>query len=383
MENSWRRLVPPPDAPVPDPTPESAIPITMTEREHELTPPPQDKLLALAKAGDGPSFDRLVAPYRRQLGSHCYRMLGSPHDADDALQETMIAAWKGLATFEGRSSLKTWLHQIATNACLRAISKRPKRVMSPDHAPSLADASELGEPVLEPIWLEPLLDDDVLSDLAADVEPGALLQRRENVALAFVAALQHLPGTQRAVLLLREVLEYSAAEVADMLQTSVASINSALQRAQKAVRERLPAVSQSAEQQALGDDALQGLLGAFVREWEQRNVDGLVALLTEDARFTMPPLPAWFDGRAAVARFIVDRLFATPWRLVPLRANGQPGFACYIRMPGQTRYRLGAINLLSIRDGRISAINGFLDPALHGRLGIPPEPPEKNLSPER
>lgn len=355
----------------------------MTGSEPDRKPPPKAELLGLARAGDGPSFDRLVAPYRRQLGSHCYRMLGSPHDADDALQETMIAAWKGLASFEGRSSLKTWLYQIATNICLRAISKRPKRIMSPDHAPALADASQLGEPVLEPIWLEPLLEGDVLSDLAADLDPGALLQRRENVALAFVAALQHLPGTQRAVLLLRDVLEYSAAEAAEMLDTSVASVNSALQRAQKAVRERLPAVSQPAEQEALGDAALQRLLGAFVTAWEQRNVDGLVALLTEDARFTMPPLPAWFDGREAVARFIADRLLATPWRLVPLRANGQPGFACYILMPGETRYRLGAINLLSIRGGRISAVNGFLDPALHGRLGVPPEPSERFFASER
>ena len=336
----------------------------------------EDELLALAKAGDTPAFDRLVAPYRRVLGAHCYRMLGSPHDADDALQEAMIAAWKGLAIFEGRSSLKTWLYQIATNTCLRAIAKRPKRIMSPDYAPSLADASDLGQPVLEPIWIEPLLDDDALSDGAADSEPGALLQRRENVALAFIAALQHLPGTQRAVLLLRDVLEYSAAEAAEVLDTSVASVNSALQRAQKTVRERLPTVSQPAEQVALGDVAMRNLLGAFVTAWEERNVNNLVALLTEDAQFTMPPLPAWFDGRAAVARFIVDRLFATPWRLTPLRANGQPGFACYILMPGEARYRLGATNLLSVRDGRISAVNGFLDPALHGRLGIPPEPPE-------
>lgn len=346
-------------------------------------PPSEDEPLALAKAGHASAFDRLVAPYQRMLGAHCYRMLGSPQDADDALQETMIAAWKGLAAFEGRSSLKTWLYQIATNTCLRAIAKRPRRILSQDHAPSLRDASDLGQPVLEPIWVEPLLDDDALSDVANDAEPGTLLQRRQNVALAFIAALQHLPGTQRAVLLLRDVLEYSAAEAAEVLETSVASVNSALQRAQKAVRDKLPTLSQAAEQAALGDAALRQLLAAFVTAWEARNVDDLVSLLTEDAQFTMPPLPAWFDGREAVARFIADRLLTTPWQLVPLWANGQPGFACYILMPGETAYRLGAINLLSIRDGRVAAVNSFLDPVLLGRLGVPPEPPQEKILPVR
>jgi RNA polymerase sigma-70 factor (ECF subfamily) len=179
----------------------------MMATDSKRSPLTEEDLLGLAKAGDARAFDRLVAPYRRALGAHCYRMLGSPHDADDALQETMVAAWKGLATFEGRSSLKTWLCQIATNICLRVISNRPKRIMSPDYAPSLADASDLGQPVVEPIWIEPLVDDDALSDVAADGGPGTLLQRRENVALAFIAALQHLPGTQRAVLLLRDVLD--------------------------------------------------------------------------------------------------------------------------------------------------------------------------------
>jgi RNA polymerase sigma-70 factor (ECF subfamily) len=327
--------------------------------------------LALARTGIAAAFDRLVGPYRRMLGAHCYRMLGSPQDADDALQETLIAAWKGVAGFEGRSSFKTWLYQIATNACLRAISRRPKRLMSQDWAPALTDATELGQPVMEPVWIEPLLDDDDLSDVALDAEPHTLLQRRQHAALAFIAVLQHLPGTQRAVLLLRDVLEYSAVEAAEILETSVASVNSALQRAQKAVREKLPTVSQAAEQACLGDAALRSLLGAFVAAWEARNVDALVALLTEDAQFTMPPLPAWFDGRDAVATFIADRLLTTPWRLVPLWGNGQPGFACYVLMPGQTEYRLGAVNLVSVRGGRIAAVNSFLDPALHARLHIP------------
>jgi RNA polymerase sigma-70 factor (ECF subfamily) len=179
------------------------------------------------------------------------------------------------------------------------------------------------------------------------------------------------------------VLEYTAAEAAEVLETSVASVNSALQRAQKAMRDKRPTVSQPVEQSALGDVALRELLGSFVKAWEERNLNDLVTLLTEDAQFTMPPLPAWFDGREAVARFIADRLFATPWQLRPLHANGQPGFACYILMPGETEYRLGAVNLLSFRDGRISAVNSFLDPALHRRLGVPPEPPPNYFTPER
>jgi len=203
--------------------------------------------------------------------------------------------------------------------------------------------------------------------------PATALQQRESVALAFVAALQHLPGTQRAVLLLREVLEYSAAEAADMLETSTASVNSALQRAQKTVKEKLGAGSQAAEMQALGKSGLDELLKAFMTAWESRNVTDLVSLLTEDVRFTMPPLPAWFDGRRFVQMFITERMFAAPWRLRPLRANGQVGFACYMQAPGSARFRLGAVNLLSLREGRISAISGFLDPAVLERFGLPEE----------
>lgn len=196
---------------------------------------------------------------------------------------------------------------------------------------------------------------------------------RESVALAFVAALQHLPGKQRAVLLLREVLGYSAAEAADMLDNSVASVNSALQRAQKTVKDRLPAVSQAAELQSLGEEGLRRLLGRFVAAWENRDIEALVSLLTEDARFTMPPLPSWFDGRVFVEKFIVERVFATPWRLLPLRANGQMGFACYMKADGDNRFRLGGITLLRVRGDRIAGLHSFLDPAVHRRFGLAEE----------
>lgn len=337
-------------------------------------PPPADapELLARARAGDAAAFDRLVAPHRRALHAHCYRMLASPHDADDALQETLLAAWRGLASFEGRSALGTWLYRIATHACLRLIAQRPRRMTSPEHGPAFAGTAELGDRVPGPLWVEPC-PDEALPAAGVHEDPADALARRERVALAFVAALQHLPGTQRAALLMREVLGYSAAEAAGMLSTSVASLNSALQRAQKTLRDRMPTVSQAAERELLGEAGLQQLLGDFVSAWERRDIEGLVRLFTEDARFTMPPLPSWFDGRAMVARFIAERVFATPWRLRPVQANGQPGFACYLRPDGAERYLLGAILLPSLRDGRIQGLHSFLDPALHRRFGLPSE----------
>jgi RNA polymerase sigma-70 factor (ECF subfamily) len=335
-----------------------------------LPPDPREEAesLSRARAGDTAAFDRLVAPRRRQLHAHCYRMLGSPFDADDALQETLLAAWRGLAGFESRSALGTWLYSIATHVCLRLISQRPRRISSPDHGAPLQATAELGEPVAGPVWLEPLPDDDRI--LGAHEDPSTILQRREHVALAFVAALQHLPGTQRAVLLLREVLEYSAAEAAEMLGTSVASVNSALQRAQKTVKERTPA----ADLQRLGGPELDALLlQRFVCAWEGRDIAAMVSLLAEDARFTMPPLPAWFDGRHFVQMFFAERVFQTPWLLRPLRGNGQPGFACYLRQAGDDRFRPGGVVLLRLRDGLVASIDSFIDPAVCRRFGMPDE----------
>jgi len=320
----------------------------------------ETKWLSRARAGDAAAFDWLVAPHRRQLYAHCYRMLGSPFDADDALQETLLAAWRGLAGFESRSALATWLYRIATHVCLRLIAQRPRRVTSPDHSTALQATAELGEPVAGPVWLEPLPDE------GAHEDPLTTLQRREHVAFAFVAALQHLPGTQRAVLLLREVLEYSAAEVAKLLDTSVASVNSALQRAQKTVRERTPA----ADLQRLDEQGLDRLLQCFVNAWEHHDIAAMANLLTDDARFTMPPLPAWFNGRRFVEMFFAERVFQTPWRLQPLRGNGQPGFACYIQQAGDDRFRPGGVVLLRLCEGRIDSIDSFIDPAVCRRFGM-------------
>jgi RNA polymerase sigma-70 factor (TIGR02960 family) len=319
--------------------------------------------LARARAGDAAAFDRLVEPRRRALHTHCYRMLGSPGDADDALQETLLAAWRGLAGFESRSALGTWLYRIATNVCLRLMTQRPRRITSPDHGPAWQATAELGEPVTGPVWLEPWPDE------ASHEDPANTLQRREHVALAFVAALQHLPGTQRAVLLLREVLEYSAAETAGLLDTSVASVNSALQRAQKTLRVRVPAAAPPRP----GEPALDALLQRFVSAWERRDIDAMVELLAEDARFTMPPLPAWFAGRRGVAMFFAERVFQTPWRLQPVRGNGQPGCACYLQQAGDDRFRPGGVVLLRLRGGSIASIDSFIDPAVCRRFGMADE----------
>ncbi|HEU4425522.1 MAG TPA: RNA polymerase subunit sigma-70 [Pilimelia sp.] len=342
---------------------------------------PEQQLLAAARRGDEAAFELLAQRHRGELYAHCYRMLGSVQDAEDALQESLLGAWRGLAGFEGRSSLRTWLFRIATNACLRLSSRRDPRMLSFDRGPARTDTGELGEPVTGRVWLEPW-PDDLPTD--GEPDPAAAYLRREGVELAFVAALQHLPGTQRAVLILRDVLGFTAAEVAEILDTSPASVNSAMQRARATVRQRVPPRSQQAELAALGQGGRRALVDAFVRAWERADLPALLDLLASDARFTMPPLPAWFDGRDDVGRFFGQRVFATPWRLVPVAANGQPAFACY-QHDGQ-RFRLGAINVLSLRDGKIWWLAGFLDPQVLRRFGVPRElaqPSADGSPPER
>jgi RNA polymerase sigma-70 factor (TIGR02960 family) len=304
-------------------------------------------------ARDDAAFDALVAPLRAELHAHCYRMLGSVHDADDALQETLLGAWRGFASFEGRGTLRAWLYRIATNACLQFLAQRPKRILAADYAPAVAPGSGVEPPLLEPIWIEPYPDD-----------PHARYEERESVEIAFVAALQHLPATQRAVLLLREVVGASAEEVAGMLDTTVPSVNSAMQRARESIAKRVPPRSQQATLRDLGEPAQRALVAAYVDAWGRGDVDAILAMLARDARFTMPPIPTWFDGHEAIGRFLAERVFATAWRLVPLRASGQLAFACY-QGPD---FRLGALQVLTLHDRAITEMTGFLDPAVHARF---------------
>ena len=330
---------------------------------------PEFELLTSARHGNSAAFERLVGNYRDELYAHCYRMLGSVQDAEDALQDSMLGAWRGMAGFEARSSLRSWLYRITTNACLRLIARRPRRLLSADYGPPRQDPNDLGERVVGPVWVEPL-PDEVPANEAGHSDPAASYLRKESVELAFVAALQHLPGTQRAVLILREVLEFSAAEVAAILDTTSVSVNSALQRARRAVDKRVARPSQQAELMTLGAHGRRQLVDAFMDAWERADVTAIVELLAEDARFTMPPLPAWFLGRGDVARFFT-RMFATPWRLLPIRANGQLAFACYQGDPEGDRFRLSAINVLTLRSGRIVELAGFLDPEVFQHFRLP------------
>jgi RNA polymerase sigma-70 factor (ECF subfamily) len=319
------------------------------------------ELLEAARGGDEGAFRRLVEPRQAELHAHCYRMLGSVHDAEDALQDALLRAWRGLARFEGRSSLRAWLYRIATNTCLDVIARRPKRVLPIDYGPAADPHVGPGEPVVESVWVEPYPDEQLgLDDGYA--APEARYEQRESVELAFIAALQHLPATQRAVLILREVLGFSAREVAESLDTTVPSVNSALQRARGAVDERLPEQSQQATLRALGDERLTEIVGGYVDAWERGDVDAVVAMLAEDATFAMPPLRTWFRGRNAIAVFLAGWPLsgAWRWRQVRARANGQPALGFYSWDEEQKSYLPFALNVLTLRGARISDVTAFV-----------------------
>jgi RNA polymerase sigma-70 factor (ECF subfamily) len=326
--------------------------------------------LAAARERDERAFARLVEPHRRGLHAHCYRMLGSASDADDALQDALLRAWLGLPGFAGRSTLRTWLYRIATNACLRMLERQPRRALVPDAPPS-DPTRQPAPPEVDGPWLEPLPDDGVPDGHAS---PEARYEQRESVELAFTAALQHLPARQRAVLLLRDVLGFAPAEIADALDASPASIYSALQRAHAAVDDRLPARSQQATLRALDDGLLRGVVERYVRAWEDADVPALVALLTDDAVLAMPPRPSWYRGRAAIGTFLatVPLSGAKRFRRVPVAANGQVAFGVYGGEPRATRLPAIAIEILTFdHAARIAAAVSFHDRALFRRFGLP------------
>jgi RNA polymerase sigma-70 factor, ECF subfamily len=333
------------------------------------------ELLQAAKDGDERAFRRLVEPHRDALHAHCYRMLGSVPDAEDALQEALLRAWRGLPGFEGRSSLRSWLYTIATNACLKAIERRPKRVLPIDYGPAADPHDGPGEPVVESVWVEPYPDEThALEDGLAS--PEARYEQRESVELAFIAALQHLPARQRAVLILRDVLGLSAREVAEALEATPASVDSALQRAHKTVDARLPAQSQQATLRSLDDLALRRVVDGYVDAWQRDDVDAIAAMLAEQATFAMPPRPAWFSGREAIVEFLTAGPFSGgPWRLVPTRANGQLAFGHYVWDTETASFLAHGINVLTLEGERIDEITTFLTPEAFGRFGLPDEIP--------
>jgi RNA polymerase sigma-70 factor (ECF subfamily) len=317
--------------------------------------------LEAARGGDEVAYQQLIERYRGELHAHCYRMLGSVHDAEDALQETLLRAWRGLPKFEGRSSLRSWLYTIATNTSLNLIEKRPKRSMPVDLGPASDPTEGPRDPLVESAWVEPYPDEQLgLEDGYAS--PEARYEQRESVELAFIAALQHLPANQRAALILREVLGYSAKEAAETLDTTTASVNSALQRARATVDERLPEQSQQETLRSLGDDRVRELVDEYVDAWQRSDVDAVVAMLTEDAAFTMPPMRNWFGGREEIATFLRAYPLNGQWHWKPLRvqANGQPALAFYSWDEDERAYLPFALNVLTLEGDKISEVDAFI-----------------------
>ena len=295
-------------------------------------------------------------------------MLGSYADAEDALQETLLRAWRALPLFQGRSSLRSWLYRIATNACLRAIERRPRRVLPIDYTSASDPHDGLADPVSEPVWLEPYPD----TNLGLE-GPDARYEQREAVELAFIAALQHLPARQRAVLILRDVLGFSARETAAVLETTPVSVDSALQRAHKTVQERLPSPTQQQTLRLIGDDELSRIVGRYVDAWERNDVDAVVAMLAEDARMAMPPLPSWYGGRHQVAAFLRGYALADSkrWRLIPTSANGQPALAGYLWEARTGAFLPYCLYVLTLRERRIQEITAFVTLETFQYFGLP------------
>jgi RNA polymerase sigma-70 factor (ECF subfamily) len=333
----------------------------------------EQDLFDAARGGDEDAFRKLAEQHRAGLLAHCYRMLGSMHDAEDALQEILLRVWRGLPGFAGRSSLRTWIYRIATNVCLDAIARRPKRTLPIDYGPPSERTGDIGAPLVEQVWIEPFPSEGVgLPD--GHATPEARYEQQEAVELAFIAALQLLRPTQRAVLLLREVLGFSAKEVSESLDTTVASVNSALQRARKTVDKRLPEQSQQATLRSLGDEAVRALVEAYVDAWRRGDVDALHALLSEDAVFSMPPWSSWWRGRETVAGFAKEAVeFCAESKATPIRANAQPALAYYQLDADSGRFKATALDVLTLEGSTIKEITAFVTPEIFSRFGLPAE----------
>jgi RNA polymerase sigma-70 factor (TIGR02960 family) len=311
-------------------------------------------LLTAARSGNADAFERLVGPYRDELLAHCYRMLGSLHDAEDAVQESLIRAWRGIGGLDERGFVRAWLYKIATNRCLTALERRGRRELPADVLP--------GTPETEISWLEPY----------PDVSAETRYLTRESVELAFVAALQQLSASQRAALILREVLGFSAAEVADLLDTSTASVNSALQRARKAIGPS--GTSQQTTLRALGPDRVDEIVTRWTEAWQAGDIDAIVAMLADDARYSMPPLPEWYHGRADIREFLQRGPLRSRWRFLPTSANGQLAFGTYLWDEAAAAYVPGGLDVLTIRDGQVAEVTAFLSADLTA-FGLPAKLP--------
>jgi RNA polymerase sigma-70 factor, ECF subfamily len=324
---------------------------------------------------DEQEFRELTEPHRRELQVHCYRIVGSMQDAEDLVQETLLAAWRGLDAFEGRASVRTWLYRIATNRCLNALRDRGRR---PQEVPSMAEPPPEPTRRTEPIWLEPY--PDVLLEGIPDRAPGPAVryEARESVELAFIAALLHLPPRQRAALVLRDVLGFRTAEVAAMLDTGEASVKGALQRARATLRTQLPSADRERAPRPDSADE-RALVGRFADAVHGGDVDEIVALLTDDARLTMPPQPLEYQGHEAIAAFLRHRaeLRGAPLRVVPTRANMQPAFGCYLPDAQAAIDRPYGLLVLTLAGDAVAAITWFSDTAVFRHFGLPRSLPSR------
>ncbi len=316
------------------------------------------------------TFDDLVAPWRSEVLAHCYRMLGSLHDAEDATQETMLRGWRSFGTFEGRSSSRTWLIRIATNVCIDSATRSGARALPMDLSPAAARAVPDGRPRSDIAWLQPY-PDRLLVDLQPT--PSARYELKESVELAFVAALQRLPPNQRAALLLFDVLGLPAAEVARIMATSTASVNSALQRARSLVTTEMPDPNQQHNLRALGDPALSRVVNAFIDAVERGDTEALVALLAQDATWSMPPLIHWYRGQVSIRDFLNRMALRADWRRVPTHANGQVAVAGYLWDPAAGVYAAYVIDVLGLRGSLIADVTSFIDAAIFPAFGLPLE----------
>lgn len=332
--------------------------------------------LAAARSGDQEAFQQLTEPYRRELMVHCYRLLGSLDDAEDLVQETFLRAWRGLDTFVRPLYFRAWLYKIATNTCLNELARRAPRLLPNRVSPASDPATPLAPPSLEPIWLQPY-PDTWLPETTLDPEARYAVQ--EKISLAFALALQLLPARQRAVLILCDVLDWSANETAELLEMTVSAVNSALHRARATLAENRPAEDDTTGRPLPGGVPASEVLGSYVQALQNADVAGLVALLKDAAIFTMPPIPTWFQGSTVIGAFLAQALFAGDaagrWRLLPAGANLQPAFSLYARDDMAGVYRPYAIQVLAIDGvaGRIAEIVSFADSSLFARFGLPLE----------
>jgi RNA polymerase sigma-70 factor (ECF subfamily) len=329
-------------------------------------------VVTAARAGDESAFGALVEPYRRELQVHCYRMLGSFEDSEDMVQETFLRAWRKRASFEGRSSFRAWLYRIATNACLDFLARNQRRAVARESA---ADPRAAPPPPHIP-WLQPY-PDRLLEHMAPrDAEPDAVVVAKETIELAFLVAIQLLPPKQRAVLILRDVLDWSAKEAAELLDTSVAAVNGALQRARATLHEHLPSRQPEWAPGLDPTEAERTLLQRYVDATERGDPDAFVELLREDVRFSMPPEPGTWVGRHTVVNSWVEGGFGAAWfgdfQCVITRANRMPAVACYHRKPGASEYRAFALDVLRIEDGQIAEVTAFSIAPVLEALGLPP-----------